>query len=172
MCVHYSFIGTMQNITVTLRCSMKKVLLKIFAKFTGKHLWKSLFFNKVAGHLRNFYNHFFYRTLPVAFSLAWKYKKVISLKTSYSHTSSRSMMQRLRFRLYSTDILMPCFWTIYLHVKALRVYQKHLCKSSDLEIGKQIISITFSSFAFLILLYLDLMPEHCAFSPDTYGEYQ
>ena len=31
------------------RCSIKKVVLKIFAKFTVKHLCQSLFFNKVAG---------------------------------------------------------------------------------------------------------------------------
>ena len=31
------------------RCSVKKVVLKNFSKFTGKHLHQSLFFNKVAG---------------------------------------------------------------------------------------------------------------------------
>ena len=41
------------------RCSVKKGVLKNFAKFTGKHLCQSLFFNKIAnlglddsGHLR------------------------------------------------------------------------------------------------------------------------
>ena len=31
------------------RCSMKKGILRNFVKFTEKHLWQSLFFNKVAG---------------------------------------------------------------------------------------------------------------------------
>ena len=31
------------------RCSIKKGVLRIFARFTGKHLCRSLFFNKVAG---------------------------------------------------------------------------------------------------------------------------
>ena len=31
------------------RCSVRKSVPRNFAKFTGKHLWKSLFFNKVAG---------------------------------------------------------------------------------------------------------------------------
>ena len=31
------------------RCSVKMVLLGVFAKFTGKHLCQSLFFNKVGG---------------------------------------------------------------------------------------------------------------------------
>ena len=33
----------------TRRCSVKKLLLKSLAKFTGKHLCQNLFFNKVAG---------------------------------------------------------------------------------------------------------------------------
>ena len=31
------------------RCSVRKGALRNFAKFTGKHLWQSLFFNEVAG---------------------------------------------------------------------------------------------------------------------------
>ena len=31
------------------RCSMKKVVVRNFTKFTGKHMRQSLFFNKVAG---------------------------------------------------------------------------------------------------------------------------
>ena len=31
------------------RCSVKKGVLRSFAEFTGKHLYQSLFFNKVAG---------------------------------------------------------------------------------------------------------------------------
>ena len=31
------------------RCSIRKGVLRNFAKFTGKHLWQSQFFNKVAG---------------------------------------------------------------------------------------------------------------------------
>ena len=33
------------------RCSLKKGALRNFAKFTGKHLFQYLFFNKVAGLL-------------------------------------------------------------------------------------------------------------------------
>ena len=38
---------------VARRCSIKKVFLKFFAQFTGKHLCRSLFFNKVAGLTKN-----------------------------------------------------------------------------------------------------------------------
>ena len=64
----------------------KKGVLKNFTKFTGKHLWQSLLFNKVAGLspatllktrsgtcvflriLWKFQEHLFYRTSPVAAS--------------------------------------------------------------------------------------------------------
>ena len=36
------------------RCYLKKVFLKIFAKFTRKHRWQSLFFDEVAGGSCNF----------------------------------------------------------------------------------------------------------------------
>ena len=57
-------------------CSMKKGVLENLAKFTGKQLCESLFFNKVAGgtlaqlfsceFCQIFKNTFFYRTPPVA----------------------------------------------------------------------------------------------------------
>ena len=31
------------------RCSVRKAVLRNFTKFTGRHLWQSLFFNEVAG---------------------------------------------------------------------------------------------------------------------------
>ena len=46
------------------RCSVRKVALRCFVKFTGIHLYRSLFLNKVAG----FNNTFFYKTPPVAAS--------------------------------------------------------------------------------------------------------
>ena len=66
---------------VVRRCSVKKSLLRHFAKFTGKHPRQSLFFNKVAGLspatlLKKetvaqvfFLEHLSYRTTPVAASV-------------------------------------------------------------------------------------------------------
>ena len=34
---------------VAQRCSVRKGVLRNFAKFRGKHMWQGLFFNKVAG---------------------------------------------------------------------------------------------------------------------------
>ena len=52
------------------RCSIKKYVLKIFEKFTGKHLCQSLFFNKVAGEI--FQNTFFTEYLQVTASDIWQ----------------------------------------------------------------------------------------------------
>ena len=59
------------------RCSVKKGVLRNFAKFTGKHLCQRLFCNSLQPYLkivsgtdvllwilRNFWEHFFYRTPP------------------------------------------------------------------------------------------------------------
>ena len=64
---------------------MKKGVLRIFSKFTGKHLCQSLFFNKVAGLNKEtlaqvffselceiFQNTYFCRTPPVAASVHLK----------------------------------------------------------------------------------------------------
>ena len=45
------------------RCSVSKGVVRNFAKFSGKHLCQSLFFNKFAG-LRKFYENVLYRTPP------------------------------------------------------------------------------------------------------------
>ena len=52
------------------RCSVKKGVLRNFAKFTGKHLYQSLFFNKIAG-LRSatlLKKKLWHRCLPVNFA--------------------------------------------------------------------------------------------------------
>ena len=87
------------------RCSVKKGVLRNFAKFTGKHLCQSLFFNKVAGFFKKetliqvfscefceiFKNNFFYRTPLVAasrkecfrfyVSVTWVQSSLVSLKS-------------------------------------------------------------------------------------------
>ena len=50
------------------RCSVRKGVLRNFAKFTGKHLWQSVFLNKVAGwglgSMRS--------TTPIIYPSRWK----------------------------------------------------------------------------------------------------
>ena len=69
-------------------CSIKKRVLKNFAKFTGKHLCQSLFLNKVSAlrpaTLRNFYKHLFYRgSRTVATSKMERF--VLILAVNYYH---------------------------------------------------------------------------------------
>ena len=54
----------------TRRCSVKKGVLKNFAKFTGKHLCSSLFLNKVAGlrPVTLFKKRLWHRCFPVNFA--------------------------------------------------------------------------------------------------------
>ena len=47
------------------RCSVRKGVLGNFAKFTGKHMWQSLFFNKVAG-----WGHCFWSSLCVLLKIS------------------------------------------------------------------------------------------------------
>ena len=39
---------TLESEKIGRMCSVKKGVLRKFAKFTGKHLWQRLFYNKVA----------------------------------------------------------------------------------------------------------------------------
>ena len=60
-------------------CSVKKSVLKIFPKFTGKHLYQSIFFNKVPG-LRPavlLEKGLWFRCFPVNFS---KFRRILFLK--------------------------------------------------------------------------------------------
>ena len=49
--IHYD---NFETEAVTQKCSVRKGVLGNFAKFTGKHLRQSLFFNKLAGAASNF----------------------------------------------------------------------------------------------------------------------
>ena len=84
----------------TIRCSVKKGVLRNFAKFAGKHLCQSLFFNKVAG-LRLWHRCFpvnfakFLRTpflqntlwrLLFRFEQALMIVKSLSRKNTHTHT--------------------------------------------------------------------------------------
>ena len=55
-------------------CSVRKGVLRNFAKFTGKHLWQSLFFNKVTGWGDCFWS-FSCLLLKISFNRKMKWKK-------------------------------------------------------------------------------------------------
>ena len=72
------------------RCSVKKGVLRNFAKFTGKHLCQSLFFNKVAGaffteHIcfLNTYSPIFEQTLKCPFPIRFIQRKLIIIQTKF-----------------------------------------------------------------------------------------
>ena len=69
-----SFLGGLSQYRSSHRCSMKEGVLRNLAKFTGKHLCQSLFFNKAAG-LRPAFSlkeKLWYRCFPVNFCKIFK----------------------------------------------------------------------------------------------------
>ena len=73
------------------RCSVKKGVLRNFAKFTGKHLCQSLFLNKVAGGACNFIK---------------KETLVKFLRSPFSqNTSGRVLLKDIYFGIHRGDSL-------------------------------------------------------------------
>ena len=96
------------------RCFVKKVLLEIFAKFTGKHLCQGLFLDKVAGlEVCNFSkketlvqvfscefceiskNIFYYRTPLVAASVLRIFKANFLFKTVLSTSVIQNLLTKV-----------------------------------------------------------------------------
>ena len=67
------------------RCFVKKGVLRNFAKFTGKHMWQSLFFSKVAG--RNFIKK---ETLAQVFSCEFCKISKSTFSTEHLQTTASS----------------------------------------------------------------------------------
>ena len=70
------------------KCSVKKLFLKIFAKFTGKHLCQSLFLNKIAG-LRPatlLKKRPWHRSFPVSFAKFLRTSPVAASASSINNT--------------------------------------------------------------------------------------
>ena len=111
------------------RCSLKIGVLKNFAKFIGKHLCQSLFFNKVAGFL---FKKRLWRTpfLQVTASDFLQYDQVFSIPCFYSCFQKfcniyRKTHKRLQHRCFPVNIakfLRPAFfmehlWWLLLHLQ-------------------------------------------------------
>ena len=85
------------------RCSIKKGVLKNFAKFTEKHLYQNLFFNGVAC-LRPailLKKKLWHRRFPVNFTR--------SLRTPFSQNTSRRLLMMLCISLLLTFCLLYAF---------------------------------------------------------------
>ena len=82
------------------RCSVKKVVLKNFAKFTGKHLCLSLLFNKVAGLIKK-------EALLQLFSFEF----CETLRTPFLQNASRRLLLNrfLLFFCYFSRFFSQCF---------------------------------------------------------------
>ena len=78
------------------RYSVRKGVLRNFAKFTGKHLCQSLFFNKVAGLRPEFLlkKRFWHRCFPVNFA---KF-----LRTPFLQNTSERLLLSVSFLIHAT----------------------------------------------------------------------
>ena len=79
---------------VAQRCSLKKGVLRNFAKFTGKHLCQSVFFNKVAVAACNFIKK---ETQAPVFSCEFC---EISKNTFSQNTSGRLLLKKASVLLF------------------------------------------------------------------------
>ena len=75
------------------RFSVKKVVVRNFRKFTGKHLCQRLFFDKVAD-LRP--EHLLHRTLPVAACDCTNWTLLLQYKTMKSVPVYKGMLEMIR----------------------------------------------------------------------------
>ena len=88
------------------KCFVRKGLLRNFAKFTGKHLCQSHFFNKVAGlRPRTLLKEgLWHRCFPVNFT------KFIGI--FFSQNNSGRLLLCSNISVYETVHSLPCLWEI------------------------------------------------------------
>ena len=133
--------------TILMRCSLKKCVLRNFAKFTGKHLCQSLFFNKVVG-LRPailLKKRIWHRCFPVTFA---KFLRTPFLKNTSgwlvlkkkSYASERSISIVLK----NSEFVEECFYVSphWLYITRQRLLIIKAFKS------KNYLTNIFYSFAF------------------------
>ena len=101
-CFYFLFKFWIDLEVVVLRCYVKKGILGKFAKFTGKHLCKSLFFNKVAGLRPKASNFIKKETLAQVFSckLCEISKNTFFTEHLLATASVLNTLLRLRGRFY------------------------------------------------------------------------
>ena len=113
---------------------MKKGLLRNFAKFIGKHLCQSLFFNKIAGFrheiLQNFLEHLFYRT-PLDDCFCKEYLKLLPFIDAPVHTIA-SQYHCTNIIMESTEFLNPG----QIAVDVCIIQCTHLPRKYNIEIQK------------------------------------
>ena len=101
------------------RCSVKKVVLRNFAKFTGKHLCQSLFFKKVAGlrpatllkkRLSQVFSCEFFEITKNTFSTE-HFRATASVDLSYVPLVGLEVISRLKIvrnqRLIDFEVILP-----------------------------------------------------------------
>ena len=93
------------------RCSVRKGVLRNFAKFTGTHLFQSLFFNKIAWH----------RCFPV--------NSTKFLRTPFLQNTSRRLLLLMYWTRHKRQKVNSFFWICCFSSKlSYHSYQQRVCK--------------------------------------------
>ena len=100
------------------RCSVKKGVLRNFAKFTGRHLWHSLFFNKVAGWGNCFWS-FSCLLLKIVFHHSHTKKKFFS-KFHFVWNKKKKKKKEMKIPWWSSNIYFFARVSICLTSKILK----------------------------------------------------
>ena len=89
-------------------CSVRKGILRNFSKFTGKHLWQSLFFNEVAGWGACFWS--FSCLLSLKISCLFHFNRKMKWKMGNTRTEIKYSLIFLTSKI-SKEILQMVIWS-------------------------------------------------------------
>ena len=99
-----TYLGCAKNRSSHRICSVKKGVLRNFAKFTRKHLYQSLFFNKVIG----------LRLVTLLKKKLWRrcFRMNFSefLRTPFLQNTSRQLLLKIFFKLFKMSNFRKLYW--------------------------------------------------------------
>ena len=128
------------------RCSVRKGVLRNFAKFTGKHLCQSLFFNKVAGLRPQACNFIKKETLAQVFSCEFcEISKNSFLTEHLRATASVKVGTEAVVRTCSSKYETPVLESLFNKVAGLMSYSLQSMLFTEFQ-GKNSLNTLFSLF--------------------------
>ena len=115
----YSVFQILLADAVARRCSVKKVLLKNFGKFTGKHLCQSLFFNEYLLKKRLWHRYFLMNFL--------KFLRTPFLQNTSSACFYNGKHRNKREHCYKTDYIILLLILLFFSKSLVSVAKQHYC---------------------------------------------
>ena len=127
------------------RCSLRKGVLGNFAKFTGKHLCQSLFFNKFAGlgPATLLKKRFWHRCFPMNFAKL--------LRTTFSQNTSGRLLLNLASQIFDRNLkyTFVFYYINYVKISGVIIINQALSFAMDL-LEKKLSYLSLVSLTLLI----------------------